>query len=51
MEKQLKKIRLNQETIRNLTTEEPTNIAGYFTQRCPTGFTCPECNPPGVKMK
>ncbi|HLJ30228.1 MAG TPA: hypothetical protein VKY85_26205 [Candidatus Angelobacter sp.] len=46
MKKQLKKIKLNQETLRNLTTSELSKVGGGFSQHCPTGLTCPECAPP-----
>jgi len=51
-EPKLKKLSLNQETLRNLTADELRNVAGgfasspFFTCKCTTGLTCPECNPP-----
>jgi natural product precursor len=47
-----KKLSLNQETLRNLSADELRNVAGgfasspFFTCKCTTGLTCPECNPP-----
>lgn len=51
MKKELKKIKLNQEIVRNLTTDEQSKVAGGFSQRCPTGLTCPECAPQVWKLK
>jgi hypothetical protein len=45
MKKQLGRLVLNQETLRSL-NPEGGKVAAFFTQACPTGLTCPECNPP-----
>lgn len=47
----MKKLSLNQQTLRNLTPNELQKVAGGFAlslplNTCTTGFTCPECNPP-----
>jgi len=50
----LKKLVLNQEFVRRLTSGELRNTARGFANSvprfaCTTGFTCPECNPPVLK--
>lgn len=41
------RLALNQETLRNLTPDQLREVAGRGTFfHCPTGLTCPECNPP-----
>jgi hypothetical protein len=54
--KELNKLVLNQEFVRHLTSGELRNIAGGFAisyplKTCPSGFTCPECNPPALKKE
>jgi len=44
METTPKKLVLNQETLRNLTSEELRNVAGG--RITPVGYTCPECPTP-----
>jgi len=54
MEKKLKKLALNQETLRNLTATELMKIVGgshppHSACTCPTNtapLSCIECNPP-----
>ena len=49
MKKELKKLVLNQETVRNLTPDELQDVVGGFNtmSACASGqLTCPECNPP-----
>lgn len=45
------KLSLSQETLRNL-TEGASRTAGFAATvphfACTTGFSCPECNPPGI---
>lgn len=47
----LKKLSLNQQTLRNLTPGEMKEVAGGFASgischfSCPPRFTCPECAP------
>jgi len=49
----LKKLELSQETLRNLTRGQRRETAGrnlsIFPVICPTGLTCPECNPPALQ--
>src|SRR5436305_3630732 len=49
MKKELKKLVLNQETVRNLAPDELQDVVGGFNtmSACASGqLTCPECNPP-----
>jgi len=47
---ELKKLALNQETLKNLTQEELRNIeGGHFS--IPARLTCPECAPPAGKQE
>lgn len=49
MKKISSKLVLNQETLRNLNSDELKRVeGGFFTQIpvCKTGLTCPECAPP-----
>ena len=54
MSKTIKKLVLNQETLRNLTAEELEGVVGGFCLSncgCSNGtlcLSCVECNPPGV---
>lgn len=50
------KLALHQETLRNLTGEDMQAVAGGFAisfplKTCPSGFTCPECNPPALRRQ
>jgi hypothetical protein len=50
-DRKLSNLVLHQETLRHLTREELKTVAGGFAisfplKTCPSGFTCPECNPP-----
>jgi len=45
--KKTNRLALSQETLRNLTPDQLREVAGRGTYvMCPTGITCPECNPP-----
>lgn len=48
--KQVKKLSLNQETLRNMTPNELRAVVGGSLSvphvNCLTGLSCPECNPP-----
>jgi len=45
------KLSLNQETLRNMTPNQLRTVVGGALSvphvNCLTGFSCPECNPPG----
>ena len=44
MEKTEKKLTLNQETLKELNSEELRKVPGRYTT--PVGYTCPECASP-----
>ena len=46
MEHKQQKLTLNQETLRNLTSEETTRVVGGFNTGAPK--TCPECASPPI---